>query len=68
MEGIPHNFPEFVQYGFYTLLSAAVLFHVNTLKKLQQNVQQIGVLLATFEERFKGVDHRLERLEDSRDH
>ncbi len=66
MDGIPHNFPDFIYWGFYSLLTLSALSIMSSLKKVQVDVQKIAVCIATFEERFHGIEHRLEKLEDSR--
>lgn len=66
MDGIPHNFPDFIYWGFYSLLSAVLVIGVSSLKKLQQDVHKISIMLATFEERFRDTERRLASLEDSR--
>jgi hypothetical protein len=69
---LPHDFPEFIVWGFYTLLTGIIGFSAFTISQIARSIHELSLTvnslterLTSFEKALDRLDDRLEKLEDT---
>lgn len=59
-----NQFSEFVQWGFYSVLTGCAIYLTSILNGLKISVDELNVKMATIIERVSHHERRIERLEE----
>jgi hypothetical protein len=59
-----NEFSEFVQWGFYSVLTGCAIYLTSILNGLKGSVDELNVKMATIIEKTSNHEKRIEKLED----